>query len=54
MGHIVEALLIDLGVYGAIAAAMLAFWGAVMGVIIAIAAIFRRRRGAVDATAGAR
>jgi hypothetical protein len=54
MGHIVEALLIGVGVYGAIAATMLALWGAIMSVIIAIAAVFRERGGAVNAIAGAR
>jgi hypothetical protein len=54
MGHIVEALLIGAGIYGAIAAAMLALWGAAVGVIIAIAAVFREHRGAVDTIAGAR
>ena len=54
MSHIVEALLIDGSVYGAIAAAMFALWGAAMGVIIAIAAVFRERGGAVEAIARAR
>ncbi len=54
MGDIVEALLIGAAVYGAIAAAMLALWGAAMGVIIAIAAAFGEGRGAVDAIAVAR
>ncbi|MGA2793231.1 MAG: hypothetical protein ABSE69_06795 [Roseiarcus sp.] len=45
MGHSFEALLMGVGIYGAIAAAMLALWGAAMTAIIAIAAIFRERGG---------
>jgi len=45
MGHALQALLMGLGVYGAIAAAMLALWGAAMTLIIAIAAMFGERRG---------
>lgn len=54
MGHVVEALLIGVGIYSAIAAAMFVLWGAVMGVIIVVAAIFRKHRGAADTIAGAR
>jgi len=54
MGHIVDALLIGVGIYGAIAAAMFALWGAIMAMITVIATLFERRRGAVDAIAGAR
>ncbi len=39
MGHAFEGLLMGVGVYGAIAAAMLALWGAAMTMIIAFAAI---------------
>jgi hypothetical protein len=54
MATILEALLIEVGIYGAIAAAMLALWGAAMGVIMVIAAVFRDHGGAVDAIARAR
>ena len=38
----IKALLIDVGVYGGIAAAMIALWGAVDAMIIGLAAVFLR------------
>jgi len=51
MGHAVEALLMGVGVYGGIAAAMLAVWGAAMTAIVGVTAIFRERGGAAGAVA---
>ena len=45
MGHAFAAFLTGVGVYGGIAAAMLAVWGSVMTAIITIAAIFRECGG---------
>jgi hypothetical protein len=43
MGHHLEAFLLGVGIYGGLAAAVIALWGVAMAVIIGITAIFAER-----------
>jgi hypothetical protein len=43
MGHHLEAFLMGVGIYGGLAAAVIALWGAATAAIIGIAAIFLGR-----------